>query len=189
MPFFNPRHMKLGPRVAIITTLLMAGVMWASTGAVLRVRRGDLERDVQRQVRDVADALAAGLEPITPAKALEQLETRVAWAAAEGGPFRLESVAWPGQRPNNSWAGLVEEATASDASTGRLFSVENRAPFFAMAIPLHNAAPDNPARQVIAFLGMIRDCGYIDTEVAATARRMVPLLLLGVMVFGVVIYF
>src|SRR5205823_13022102 len=57
------------------------------------------------------------------------------------------------------------------------------------AIPLHNAAPDNPTRQIIAFLGLIRDCGYIDTEVTATARRLVPLLLPGVMVFGVVIYF
>jgi signal transduction histidine kinase len=181
--------MKLGPRVAIITTLLMGGVMWGSTGAVLRVRRGDLERDLGRQVRDVSDALAAGLEPIVPARAVEQLEARRAWAEAHAGPFRLETVAGPGQRPSNSWAGLAEEATASDAPAGRLFSVEGRAPFFAMAIPLHNAAPDNPARQIVAFLGLVRDCSFIDREVAVTARRTVPLLLLGVAIFGVVIYF
>ena len=138
--------MKLGPRVAIITTLLMAGVMWASTGAVLRVRRGDLERDLDRQAREVADALAAGLEPMTPARALEVLQAREEWATSEGGPIRLEAVAGPGKKPNNSWAGLVEEATASGAPAGRLFSVENRPPFYAMAIPLHNAAPDNPTR-------------------------------------------
>jgi signal transduction histidine kinase len=189
MAFYNLRHMKLGPRVAIITTLLMAGVMWASTGAVLRVRRADLERDLERQMRDVADTLAAGLEPMSPAKALEAMKAREDWAAAEGGPLRLEAVAGPGQRPNNSWAGLVEESTASGQPAGRLFSVENRPPFYALAIPLHNAAPDNPTRQVVAFLGLIRDCRYIDGEVAATARRMVPLLLLGVVVFGVVIYF
>jgi signal transduction histidine kinase len=181
--------MKLGPRVAIITTLLMAGVMAASTGAVLRIRRADIERDLQRQMRDVADALSAGLEPVTPGKALEQLQARADWAAMAGSPFRLEAVAGPAQRPNNSWAGLVDEATATGAPAGRLFSVDNRPPFFAMAIPLHNAAPDNPARQVVAFLGLVRDCSYIDQEVVATARRMVPLLSLGVLAFGVVIYF
>ena len=181
--------MKLGPRVAIITTLLMAGVMAASTGALLRVRRGDLERDVQRESRDIADALAAGLEPITPATALETLKARAEWAAAAGAPFRLEPVAWAAQRPNNSWAGLTEEASALDAPAGRLFVVEDRPPFYAMAIPLHNAAPDNPARQVVAFLGLVRDCSYIDQEVAASARRMVPLMFLGVLAFGVIIYF
>src|SRR5690348_3795263 len=149
--------MKLGPRVAIITTLLMAGVMWASTGAVLRVRRADLERDLERQARIAADALTAGLEPIVPGKAHEAMEARRAWADAQGGPFRLEPVSWPGERPTNSWAGLVEEANASDAPAGRLFSVEDRPPFFALAIPLHNAAPDDPARQVVAFLGLVRD--------------------------------
>jgi signal transduction histidine kinase len=181
--------MKLGPRVALITTLLMAGVLGAATVAVVRLRRADLERDIQRQVRDAADALVAGLEPIVPAKAHEAMEARQAWAEAKGGPFRLEPVAWPGERPNNSWAGLVEEASNSDAPAGRLFTVENRRPFFAMAIPLHNTPPDNPNRQVVAFLGLVRDCGYIDQEVAATAQRMIPVLLLGVLAFGVVIYF
>jgi signal transduction histidine kinase len=181
--------MKLGPRVALITTLLMAGVLGASTGALLRLRRADLERDIQRQARDIADALAAGLEPVAPSKAQDAMEARRVWADAQGGPFRLEPVAWPSQRPNNSWAGLVEEATAGDAPAGRLFAVEKSPPFFAMAIPLHNAAPDNPARQVVAFLGLVRDCRYIDQEVAATARRMLPMLLAGVLAFGVVIYF
>src|SRR5688572_29767456 len=117
----------------------MAGVLWASTGAVLRLRRADLERDLLRQARDVADALAAGLEPVAPGKAQEALQARVLWSEAHKGPFRLESIAWGTQRPNNSWAGLVEEAAAADAPAGRLFTVEGRAPFFAMAIPLHNA--------------------------------------------------
>src|SRR5947207_2000796 len=131
--------MKLGPRVAMVTTLLMAGVLGASTWAVLRIRRADLERDLDRQAHDVADALAAGLEPVTQANAEALLDSRVAWAAAKGGPFSLEAVAWGAQKPNNAWAGLVEEATAGDAPAGRVFAVENRAPFYAMAIPLHNA--------------------------------------------------
>src|SRR6185369_17187664 len=181
--------MKLGPRVALITTLLMAGVLAASTGAVLRLRRADLERDIQRQARDVADALAAGVEPVVPGKAQELMEARRTWADAQGGFFRLESIAWPGQRPTNSWAGLVEEATAADAPAGRLFTVEKRPPFYAMAIPLHNAAPDDPARQVVGFLGLVRDCRYIDQEVAVSAHRMLPLLIVGVLAFGVLIYF
>jgi signal transduction histidine kinase len=182
--------MKLGPRVAMITTLLMAGVLTASSWALLRIRRADLEGDLHRQARDVAEALAAGLEPINPSNdAHEVMEARVSWAIARDASFRLESVAWGKQRPDNSWAGLVEEATAADAPVGHLFPVADRSPFFAMVIPLHNAAPGNAARQVVAFLGMLRDCGYIDREVAATARRMLPFLIPGVLAFGVVIYF
>src|SRR5437763_963969 len=71
--------MKLGPRVALITTLLMAGVLAAASWALLRIRRADLEGDLQRQARDVADALAAGLEPMPPSlDAREMMERRVA---------------------------------------------------------------------------------------------------------------
>src|SRR3954470_13599337 len=181
--------MKLGPRVAMITTLVMAGVLGASTWALLRIRRADLEGDLQRQARDVAEALAAGLEPMSPTGAQEVMERRVAWAIAKGASFRLEAVAWGSHRPDNSWAGLVEEATAADAPVGHMFPAPDRSPFFAMVIPLHNAAPDNPARQAVAFLGLVRDGGYIDQEVGATARRMLPFLVPGVLAFGAVIYF
>jgi signal transduction histidine kinase len=184
------RGMKLGPRVAMITTLLMAGVLGASSWALLRIRRGDLEGDLQRQARDVAEALTAGLEPMLPENdAREAMERRVSWAIARDAGFRLESVAWAKHRPDNSWAGLVEEASAADMPVGRLFPRADGSPFFAMAIPLHNAPPNNPARQMVAFLGLRRDCSYIDEEVAATARRMLPFLIPGVLVFGAVIYF
>lgn len=180
--------MKLGPRVAVVTTLLVASLLGVCAWAVLRVRRGDLERDVDRQAREVADALAAGLEPLGPAKALEAMESRVAWASATGGPFRLEAVASGTQRPNNSWAGLVEEAASLDAPVGRMFTIAGNSPFYRMAIPLHNAEPDEPARQTVAYLGLVRDCSYIDTEVTAAARRILPILLAGVLVFGAIVY-
>jgi signal transduction histidine kinase len=173
----------------MITTLLMAAVLGASSWALLRIRRADLERDLPRQARDVAEALAAGLEPMPPtSEAQDLMERRVTWAVAKDANFRLEAVAWGKHRPENSWAGLVEEATAADAPVGHLFPVADRLSF-AMAIPLHNAGPSDPARQVVAFLGMWRDCGYIELEVAATAHRLLPFLVLGVLTFGVVIYF
>jgi signal transduction histidine kinase len=181
--------MKLGPRVALITTLLMAGVLGASTWTVLRIRRADLERDLAHEAPRLGAALAAGIEPLLPKDALATMQSRVEWAEASGAPFRLEAVAWVGQRPSNSWAGLVEESTATGAPAGRLFSVEGRTPFFAMVIPLHNAAPNDPTRQVVAFLGLRRDYDYIDGEVSATQRRILPLLAIGVMAFGAVIYF
>jgi signal transduction histidine kinase len=181
--------MKLGPRVALITTLLMAGVLGASTWAVLSIRRADLERDLLRESPNVAAALAAGLEPIKPSDALEAMQSRVTWAEASGAPFRLEAVAWVGQRPSNSWAGLVEESTAASAPAGRLFPIEGRNAVLRMVIPLHNAPPNDPTRQAVAFLGLIRDYDYIDSEVSATLRRILPLLAIGVVAFGAVIYF
>jgi signal transduction histidine kinase len=181
---------KLGPRVAMITTLLMAGLLAASSWALLRIRRADLEGDLQRQARDLADSLASGLEPMpVNGDAYELMERRVSWAITKNAPFRLESISWAGRRPSNSWAGLVEQALSADAAVGRVFTTPDRAPFFAMAIPLHNATPSDPARQVVAFLGLQKDCGYIDQEVAATARRLIPFLVPGVLAFGAVIYF
>lgn len=181
--------MKLGPRVALVTTLITTGVLAASTFAVLRIRRADLERDLAREARHVADAIAAGLEPVSPVDALDAMHARVAGARARGGPFTLEPISWGTQRPNNFWASLVEEATALDQPRGRLVAVPGRGLFYTMAIPLHNSGPDDPARQIVAFLGMVRDCTFIEAEVRATARRIVPLLAGGVVAFGAVMYF
>src|SRR4051812_36045837 len=129
--------MRLGPRVALVTTLTVAGVLVAATGAMLRLRRADLEADLRRQMHDMADALAAGIEPLPLDGAREALEARM--ALTKSGPFRLEMVASQGQRPTNPWAPLVEDATLADAPSGRLF--EGEAPFYAVAIPIHSAAP------------------------------------------------
>ncbi len=183
--------MKLGLRLALITTLLMAGVLALVTWAMMRLRRADLESDVQREALVLADSLAAGIEPVSPLDAPDALEKRVAWASAKRGSFLLETlVAGLYRTPNfNSWAGLVEAATTSDKAVGRLVEGNDRSPFFAVAVPLHNAAPDDPARQAVAFLGIIRDASYIDREVVATTRRALPFLAAGVLAFGAVVYF
>ena len=103
--------MKLGPRVAVFTTLLMAAVLAAATGAVLVVLHADQLREMDREAHSLAEALATGMEPLPREKAGEALKARVTAQVSKGGSFRLEAVAWGAQRPNNSWAGLVEEAT------------------------------------------------------------------------------
>ena len=181
--------MKLGPRVALITTLLMAGVLGVSAFAVLSIRRADLETDLMRRARDVAAAVMAVVDPIGGKTARETLDNPGAWAAAKGGLFQLEAVAWGPQPAPNFWAGLVDDAAALDGPVGQVFRVEGRSPSFAMAIPLHNLAAPDPRRQVVAYLGLTRDLTYIDQEVSATASRILPLLAFGVLAFGAVIYF
>ncbi len=182
--------MRLGPRVGLVTTLLMAAVLAASGGVFLRFRRAELQRELERQARDLARALAVGIEPLSPEGSAAALEARIAWANAQNGHFRLEAAAGIGKRPNNFWAGLVDEASTLDAPAGRLYSVGflgDERPIYAMAVPLHSALPGDPARQTVVFLGLVRDCGYIDDEVAAAAGRMLPLLGAGVLVFGVLV--
>jgi len=178
---------KLGPRVAAITTLLMATVLMVAMGAVSIVLYGDELRDLHRETRALADAIAVGLEPLDPAQAGEALRARVA-AAARHASYRLEAVAWGGQRPNNSWAGLVEEATKLDAPVGRLFDLSGKPPFYAMAIPLHNAAPGVPTRQVVAFLGLVRDGESIGREMLYTFERMLPFLFIFIVAFAVAVH-
>jgi signal transduction histidine kinase len=180
--------MKLGPRVATIATLLMAAVLVSAVGSVLFVLRSDQLRDMDREAHDMADAIAAGMEPLDPQSAGEAMKARVAATASKGGPFRLEAVAWGNQRPNNSWAGLVEEATKLDAPVGRLFDLKGMPPFYAMAIPLHNMGPGEPMRQVVAILGLVRDGAFIGKEVLSSVKRLVPLLLLFVATFSIAIY-
>ena len=61
---------------------------------------------------------------------------------------------------------------------------------YAMAVPLYDADGlelplRHPGRHPIAVLGMRRDAGYIDAEVAATARRVFPLFV--VLVLGIAV--
>ena len=180
--------MKLGPRVAIITTLLMAAVLVAAVGAVLLVLRADQLRDMDREAHALADALATGMEPLPREMAGDALKERVATLASKGGSYRLEAVAWDAQRPNNSWAGLVEEATKLDAPVGHLFDLKGIPPFYAMAIPLHNEAPGEPMRQVVAFLGLVRNGEFVGQEVLLSTERLAPLLCVFVVAFAIAVY-
>ena len=166
----------------------MAAVLAAAVGAVLVVLHADQLREMDREAHSLAEALATGMEPLPREKAGEALKKRVAAQVSKGGSFRLEAVAWGAQRPNNSWAGLVEEATKLDAPVGRLFDLKGAPPFYAMAIPLHNAPPGEPMRQVVAFLGLVRDGEFIGQEVLLSAERLAPQLLFFVVAFAIAMY-
>jgi len=180
--------MKLGTRVAIVTTFLMAAFLAAATGAVLVILRADQLQDLDRQARAMADTITATMEPLDRLDAGVALKARVASFSNRGGQFRLELVAMEGQKPNNSWAGLVEESTKLDQPVGRLFDLHGIPPFYAMAIPLHNEEPGSPTRQVIAFLGLVHDGDFIAQERLATGKRLLPYLLVFVILFGVGVY-
>jgi signal transduction histidine kinase len=185
--------MKLGPRLAIVTTLLMATVFASTTWFAMFLRRLDLERDLEREARMLADVLAAGLEPIVPADAYERLQERVAWAAtAPHVQFRLEILrAGTYRSDDRDWLKMIEATTQVGRPFGRLFEdvPAGQRPVYIMAVPLHNALPDNPARQAVAFLGLRRDASYISEDALGTVRRLAPFLLAGTLGFGVVVYF
>lgn len=180
--------MKLGPRTAVVTTLFMAAVLGGAVGAVLLVLRSGQLSDLDREAHGLADAITAGMEPLPADRAGDVLRARVAAVNNRDVSFRLEAVAWGSQRPNNSWAGLVEEATKLDAPVGRLFELKGLPPFYAMAIPLHDALPGEPRRQIVAFLGLVRDGQYIGQQVRSSTKRMLPILIVFVVTFALAVY-
>jgi signal transduction histidine kinase len=179
---------KLGPRIALATTLLMAGLFTLTATVLLSIRRVDLERDLARHAVEIADALSAGLEPLDPSTGMALLQQRVEWTRQRQGSFKLEILIGgpiPGGRLSETWATLIETAEAAGQPVGRFFV---QGALYAMAIPLHSAMPGAPTRQVAAYVGLVRDSSYIDQEVAQTAWRLLPLLLVGGVAFGALVY-
>jgi signal transduction histidine kinase len=181
--------MRLDSRFAVVTTLLVAPMLAASEFAALKVRRGDLEADLGREAREIAEALRTGIEPLDPDSAEQVLRARMRTARANNDRFQLEILRVGSDRhtDDQAWLLLTQAAEIEDRPVGRLFESASGPRSFAMAVPLHDAAGlalprRHPARRPIAILGMRRDAGYIDAEVAATARRTFPLFL-GVVVF------
>jgi signal transduction histidine kinase len=176
--------MRLDIRVTVVTTMLVAPVLAASGFAALKVRRADLEADLSREAREIADALQAGMEPLDPDAGEETLLERVRLARVNNDVFQLEVLRVGGERrtDDQAWLLLTQAAEIEDGPVGRLFDSASGPRSFAMAVPLHDAARlalprHHPARRPQALLGMRRDAGYIDAEVAATARRTFPLFL------------
>src|SRR5205814_6608757 len=67
--FENPRRytgfcMTLGTRVTLVTTTVIASVLAVSGYALLKVRRANLEADLDREAYEIATALRAGIEPV-----------------------------------------------------------------------------------------------------------------------------
>jgi signal transduction histidine kinase len=166
----------------------MAAVLGIATWAVLVILQRDQIRDLDRQAKSIANALTTAIEPLATTDAGEAFKARVATLSNKRGSFRLEVVAFAGQKPNNSWAGLVEESTKLNAPVGRLFEVQGVPPFYAMAIPIHNAGQHIPTRQITAFLGLVHDGAFIGQEMLTTGKRLLPIMLLLVITFGIAVY-
>src|SRR5215831_19226737 len=104
--------MRLDARFAVVTTLLVAPMLAASQLAALKVRRGDLEADLGREAREIAEALRAGIEPIDPDTAEETLLERARAARANNDPFQLEVLRVGTERrtDDQAWLLLVQAA-------------------------------------------------------------------------------
>jgi signal transduction histidine kinase len=186
--------MKLGTRVTVVTTLMVAGVLAASGLLALKVRRADLEADLAREAREIAAALRAGLEPLDAEQATETLEWRAHAARVQSEMFQLEILRVGDEKRTDdpAWLLLAQAAEIEDGPVGRLFDSSSGARSFAMAVPLYDAAAlelprRHPARKAVALLGMRRDAGYIGAEVAATARRIFPLFLVVVIFVAIAV--
>lgn len=166
----------------------MAAALACAVWAILLILRADQVRKLDREAHSVADALAAGFEPLRPEDVGKLLPARVASANARLGQFRLEVIAWGVQRPNNFWAGLAEQASKQSAPVGQLFEPAGMPLFYAMAIPLHSAEPYAPDRQVSALVGLVCDSSFITAEVNRTGWRLLPFVVLGVLLFGVLLF-
>jgi signal transduction histidine kinase len=184
--------MTLGTRVTVVTTLLVASVLAGSGYAALKVRRANLEADLDREAHEIATALRAGIEPLDRTTAEETLVQRARAARQHDELFALEVLSVGNQKrtDDDAWRLLMRAADIQDAPVGRVFDSASGARSYAMAVPLFDATalelpPRHPARHPIAIMGMRRDAGYIDAEVAASARRIFPLFL--VVVIGVAV--
>jgi len=180
--------MKLSTRVTVLATMLVAPMLGGLGYAALRARRADLEADLAREAREVAEALRAGIEPLSADAAVATLTER-AWRAREhDDAFQLEILRAP-DRDGKSWRTsdpgwlvLLQAAEQDDGPVGRFFDRSDGTRAFAMAVPLYDetdlALPrQHPARHPVAVLGMKRSTDYIKQAVRATALRMFPLFL------------
>jgi signal transduction histidine kinase len=186
--------MKVGTRVTVVTTVLVAGVLAASGAAALKVRRADLVADLQREAREIAAALQTGLEPLEADQATETLEERANAARVNNEIFQLEILRVGDEKRTSdpAWLLLMQGAEIEDGPVGRLFDSSSGPPSFAMAVPLFDAAAlelprRHPARKAVAMLGMRRNAGYIGTEIKATARRTFPLFLAVLIVVAIAV--
>ncbi|HEX4405347.1 MAG TPA: ATP-binding protein [Polyangia bacterium] len=188
--------MRLGTRVTVVTTVLVAGVLAASGVAALQSRRADLEADLSREAHEIAAALSTGLEPLEAGDAASTLEWRAYSARENDEIFQLEILRVGDERRTDdpAWLLLMQGAEILDAPVGRIFDSATGARSYAMAVPLYDAAGlelprRHPARKAVAMLGMRRDASYIGAEMKATARRLFPLFVLVVVVVGIVVSF
>lgn len=177
--------MNLGPRLALLTTLMMAATLGLSAWSFTRFRRADLEQDLKQSAGQVARALQVALEPLDADGVQARLTERRGALAAAISPFTLDLI-WTGpDRPENGgWSQLVEAAQIEHKPIGSFFAPAGRAPFFAMAVPLSDA-PRSEAGRVRAVLGFRRSTSAIDAAVWASLKKALPWLVGGLAAFGI----
>src|SRR3569623_557164 len=180
--------MKLSTRVTVLATMLVAPMLGGLWYAARRARRADLEADLAREAREVAEALRAGIEPLSADAAVATLTER-AWRAREhDAAFQLETLRAPDrdgrswQTSDPGWLVLLQAAEQDDGPVSRFFERADGTRAFAMAVPLYDEASlslprQHPARRPVAVLGVKRSTDYIRQAVRATALRMFPLFL------------
>jgi signal transduction histidine kinase len=190
--------MTLGTRVTLVTTTVIASVLAVSAYASLKVRRANLEADLGREAFEIATALRAGIEPVAvKGDALStMLHGRIRAVREPDELFQLEvlSGGTDDKTDDEAWLLLMQAAEIQGAPVGRLFDSASGSRWYAMAVPLYDAPGlelprGHPARKPVAVLGMRRDSRYIDAEVAATARRVVPLFLLVIVGVALAVWF
>jgi HAMP domain-containing protein len=180
--------MKLSTRVTLLATMLVAPMLG---GARLRGPACAARRSGGRprpQAREVADALRAGIEPLSAEAAVATLTER-AWRARErDDAFQLEILKAP-DRDGRSWQTsdpgwlVLLQAAEQDAPVGPIFErADGRAGLRHGGAALRRdgiwrCPGSDPARRPVAVLGMKRSTDYIGQAVRATARRMFPLFL------------
>ncbi|HXU63663.1 MAG TPA: hypothetical protein VN962_18325, partial [Polyangia bacterium] len=109
--------MTLGTRVTVLATLLVASVSAASGYAALKVRRANLEGDLDREAHEIASALQIGLEPVDPSTAADTLPARVRSARRLDEFFQLEVLQVGNERrtDDDAWLLLINGADIQDA--------------------------------------------------------------------------
>ena len=156
--------MRLGTRVTLVTTLVIASVLAVSGTAALKVRKANLEADLGREAHEIADALRAGLEPLDGGRevATNTLLRRAYAARSHGELFQLEVLSVGGEErtDDDAWRLLVRAADIQDAPVGRLFDSSSGERWYAMAVPLYDAnglelPPTHPGRHPVAVLSLI----------------------------------
>jgi signal transduction histidine kinase len=175
---------KLGPRLALITTLLMGATLGISVWSFMRLRRVDLESDFKEHALQVGRALQAAMEPVSAEDVEEDLRVRKGTLLTALAPFSLDLI-WvaPEKLEDEGWSQVVEAAQIDEAPVGWFFSPQGRPAFFAMAVPLRDG-PKSEAGKVLAVLGFRRSTENIEASVWASLKKVLPWLILGVGGFG-----
>src|SRR5262249_51955036 len=160
--------MKIGPRIALATSLLIALTLTGYGVLTLRARRVELESDLERQTVEHARTIAAALEaetPLGPAGDVlyvaRQLEARQRALHV----VELDDFVDPASPPDTR-ARAQEVRELGVAVQGLVRPGGREAPYFALAFPVRRETT------VVGVLELRRDASYIDRALRDGALRL-----------------